>query len=146
VACPNIVGRETQAAQRLFNADATLRRLNDHLVWASESRLIDAQTGDTIAAVSEQDAIAIARRVVLPPADSPTVKLIRSYDHFYWLLTTCTSLHAGRQSGPACGLVRDLHHAVTQSYCERTGPWVYQLLGYPLVHLSRPNNPGVQQW
>ena len=81
---------------RVPAADAMLRWLNERFVWVIGSRLIDAQSGDTMAGVSEADAIRIAGRVVLTPypplrsgerelGEGPTTELVRSYDHFYWL-------------------------------------------------------------
>ena len=69
---------------------ATLRHLNDRLVWEIEPTgggalvLLDARTGAPIRAVSDSEASQIAARIGGDDRGAQT-HLIAAHDHFYWL-------------------------------------------------------------
>jgi hypothetical protein len=86
-----LVAAELTDTRIPLGRSATLRHLNQRLVWEVEPldggapRLLDARSGDTIAAISSGEASRVAARVVQGDSTVARTRLIREYDHFYWL-------------------------------------------------------------
>jgi hypothetical protein len=70
---------------------ATLRHLNQRLVWEVEPvnggtpRLLDARSGASIAAIADSEAARLAARAAGADSTAAQTRLVRAYNHFYWL-------------------------------------------------------------
>jgi PepSY-associated TM region len=71
--------------------EATLRHLNDRLVWELEpaaggaTELIDVRTGERVDSITKTEATRLAARVLGREDAEGHAELIRDYDHFYYL-------------------------------------------------------------